>query len=60
MLRRQLIWRMGKVIVSKYKIKEIQAMLKILPLDVSVCLEDLGEIYSQDDETTNTKTSYQL
>ena len=29
--------------------KEIQQMLKILPLGINVCLEDLEEIYSQDD-----------
>ena len=28
--------------------KEIQQMLKILPLGINVCLEDLEEIYSQE------------
>ena len=29
----------------KYTIEEIQAMLKLIPNGVSVCLEDLEEIY---------------
>ncbi len=40
------------------KIKEIQAMLKIIPLNIEVSLDDLKEIYSQNERTTNTKTSY--
>ena len=40
---------MGKVFVSKYTIKEIQQMLKLIPNNFSVCLEDLEEIFK--DET---------
>jgi len=36
-------------IKNKFTIKEIQAMLKIIPNGFPVTLEDLKEIYSQDD-----------
>ncbi len=40
---------MGEVFISKYTIKEIQAMLKLIPNNFPVCLEDLEEIFK--DET---------
>jgi len=33
----------------KYTNKEIQAMLKLIPNNFPVCLEDLEEIFSQND-----------
>ena len=50
---------MGEIFVSKYTTKEIQAMLKLIPNGVGVTLEDLEEIYSQDDKkTSNSKSSH--
>lgn len=40
--------------------EEIQAMLKLIPMNFPVCLEDLKEIYSQNEKTTNSKTSPKL
>ncbi len=40
---------MGEIHISKYTIKEIQAMLKLIPNGIPVTLENLKEIYSQDE-----------
>ncbi len=45
--------------MSQDEIREIQAMMKIIPNGFPVTLEDLEEIYSQDDKkTSNPKTSH--
>jgi len=36
-------------IKNKKNIQRIKEMLKIIPNGITVCLEDLEEIYSQDD-----------
>ena len=44
-------------IKNKFLIKEIQAMLKLIPNNFPVCLEDLEEIFKQDGKKTNSSNS---
>ncbi len=49
---------MGEIFISKFTIYEIKAMMKLIPNGVAIWGDDLEEIYSQNEKTSNSKSSH--